>query len=904
MNLARFSSVIAMFLLLTVHSSQTAIAQVSSTASDRFGTNAADFSVNTQSRQTDVNPSTQSGADTNSAQSSRKPPQAMEGDVNVHGTVSAGGVTPPQGFKSGIVVMPASYNPNVGIDVIAAGAKGDCTSDDHDAISRAMAVASANRNAQPLPLRFPRPPGGCYKTSTLVWQGYSMVGEVSTQGDNNGGSIPVQLRSMPGQDLFNVPDVDDVATQVVSRAPYIAHMAWTVDDSVDASGQHPHRKPGRTVNDGVTNGTATVTSSKMQCHPGDVGQGILLTYTDGAVQSSTIKSCNSFQGNSGTSITIASPAKESQAGVQLYISLAGIPANDTVGNCALAIDNRDADTANWKKKGPAALLVYAVFRDMSIQGLSGRNQNHSCGIFTQGGMGSTYGSTFEDMLITGLVYDFAVVPADVNPLSNSSGSNNDFNFWNRMKIAGTYPFIFYNGSYGHISSMQLASATGVQIVSAWTGIETSSGMWEISIPEVEMNTSGGTSMRLEGTLHLVTNTAIGDGGAFTYWDANASNCIGCMLRAPGRGNSTLQMGGALNNIELSDAIDRVSVVDDPALGNRIVGLHAFNPFKGKEYSRPVMLNGARGEYANERTADFLNGSATAPYLNKNDLWVWPHDEAWAGGQPQVVADPASETGYYTRLDANYSTVGTTAWPSHLWVIGTNLPAKINTLWSRVKCPHASPTQTFTMTVWIKQPGGTNDATITSPPLTCSTTYQSVGFPVPMASHPGDHVEIGYTRTDEVDIAWRGWEPTRDDEVASPHENATTSSGSNVTTIKDTPYTGKSSIANVLLYATANDRRIHQYQFCWYHIVLVASGGGTSYGTVTYTSHGHLFSSVRLSGNVSLASQYNDSSAVGDTCRTFAADPNTRVYYSLAMESTAGVATVSYSGKLIDLGPVQ
>ena len=54
-------------------------------------------------------------------------------------------------------------------------AKGDCSTDDHNAIQAAMTTAASY--SPPAVVYFPKSPGACYLTSTLTWNGASFQGQ-------------------------------------------------------------------------------------------------------------------------------------------------------------------------------------------------------------------------------------------------------------------------------------------------------------------------------------------------------------------------------------------------------------------------------------------------------------------------------------------------------------------------------------------------------------------------------------------------------------------------------------------------------------------------------------------------------------------------------------------------------
>ena len=182
-------------------------------------------------------------------------------------------------------VNAASVNASVNgqISVMAFGAKGDCSTDDHNAIMAAQtaAVAYAVNNSLPAAVAFPKPPGGCYLTSTIQWQGVSLIGQPSGNGVNSPHQYNVTIKGMPGQDILH--GADPVTTNPNYNSSWsIKDISFLVDNS--STGTFPHRWPGRWFDDGAmlapvpltfTNGSAVVTGTNSYV----VGQPVQLATT-------------------------------------------------------------------------------------------------------------------------------------------------------------------------------------------------------------------------------------------------------------------------------------------------------------------------------------------------------------------------------------------------------------------------------------------------------------------------------------------------------------------------------------------------------------------------------------------------------------------------------------------------
>ena len=102
-----------------------------------------------------------------------------------------------QGPNFAIHSMNASVNSQINVMASPYNAKGDCVTDDEPAImaAQAAAVAYAANGNTPAALYFPKPPGGCYLTSTIEWQGAPLIGQPNGIASADGG---VRIKGKPG----------------------------------------------------------------------------------------------------------------------------------------------------------------------------------------------------------------------------------------------------------------------------------------------------------------------------------------------------------------------------------------------------------------------------------------------------------------------------------------------------------------------------------------------------------------------------------------------------------------------------------------------------------------------------------------------------------------------------------
>jgi hypothetical protein len=474
----------------------------------------------------------------------------------------------------------------------------------------------------------------------------------------------------------------------------------------------------------------------------------------------------------------AAQATESQTGVTGYLSWGGIPVTETMGVCAFCIDDHDATTAGV----PYALLNGSHFEDFNIVTTSNTAVNHSVAIGAQGKAGAFYNANFIHGRISGFAYGIINYPQDTATTNASNGG--DQNTFRDLNIGCTHPVTIYNSSYSRIGDIQMSGTgnTGFHLLQSHNVNAEPSNIWEIDISEIEQGL-GTINLRIEGYGHTVHRFNASSQG-ITIWDANASICLTCAPRGTSTGfPSTFLVNGTQNTIPIKDSVNQLIISGDPIGGNRITGLRQTSTAGGMSvWTRPVTFLG-RDCVANDRTADFLNGSAAAPFLNMCDLWFWPVDNFPASGvRPILIDDPTSETGMYEKMTVNEILNGTSAWPSGKLIIGStsgqraNLPAKPVTLNIRVKCPSIT---SFTLDPAVYTGTSTLVNDFGAKTITCSTTYTTQSITIDLTSYGGGvnwlRLTYGGVTGNEVDEAWIGISPISGPFTAT---NFTSLSGTN------------------------------------------------------------------------------------------------------------------------------
>ena len=654
------------------------------------------------------------------------------------------------------------------IPVTAYGAVGDCTAagpsanctDNTSAIQAAINAAYTSGGSVYLPVN-PATANAAtvyYVAATLNPKGVSIYGPQGAGGPWGN----VMIRGAAGKDVFAVGD-PSFSGYTTPRTTFVwQDFGIIVDDSVDASANFPHRRPGRVCSDiAATNGSSTITSASCEFDPGDVGQKV--TLSDGTnTLSTSIASVGPSTGYlSNTAYLSTAWSYPTHTGSILYVSIMGLPTTATVGNCGLAYD----DTSNAAAvNGPDQ----AVFRNLSIHTVSMLQQNNTCAFLFQGTGGQPYADTFDNLSIR-TAWGFLAILSDTSG-SGTNAALGDLNELRNVAFETNYPWVSYDGGWTRWYGGQIADARfGPQVLEYNAIQEIDADWWTIDNVELEDQgqvTPGG-GWRIEGLNHKISNTALGGGAILSpaQWDAFDSKCVGCV------DTGGLNITGKLNDIELVDGAD-LATINDTGLGNRCSLGRLFNPASGIEPSvfRSCSATDSRQTQAFAHTGDFVaNGDELTPYNNQADLWMWPEDLVQTGTSYPVVTDSASETGSHLSISAggevdlsvlNQSTI--MVGPANT---GANLPATKVHICARMRADSGSGNVSF----WL-QTGSTQIATI-SPGLT--TTYSTSCFDADLTTLSGQAAAFYlYTSTTPTDLAWISVHPWPNAENVNGAVNAT------------------------------------------------------------------------------------------------------------------------------------
>jgi len=645
-------------------------------------------------------------------------------------------------------VVNANINRVLNVTAAPYNAKGDCITDDHDAIQAALDAAAAVNPM--LTVEFPTPSGGCYYTDTLTYQGQPLQGQFPEGGGvglNVAGSI---IRGKPGKDVFHIPDPN--LSSLPIQAPWsIQHIIIQVDRTVDASASFPHRWPGRwTWNDAsMTAGSPVITSATAQFTPSDAGQPILVKGAGpaGADLSTTILSVTPTWINGDAQVvTLASNASTTVSNVQAYISIAGIPVTQTMGNCGIAGDNFDGKPSHWLGSQNNPRFSSGNLNSIGIVGYNGPDKgNNTCGLYLQGAY-VTYGLDVRNFNIESLGY--GVVFGSVESCTGCSGYDGwiaqDYQKFDHGNINAKYPWISYGGNNWSILDVQLCATYGPQILNT--------GDLDIRIPETECQTTSGSGFRFTGyNVHAYDISELAGPGQTAYLDTRSS-----------RYDNTAATGGTINLYQYGNTVsygaqwDNGTAINDFGIQNDVHS--SWNYFGFGNYTTvPHTWNYTRGgSYVSGIiSADFVKTNPSSPYPNDNDLLSFPEDIKDNFGITHVT-DSLSFTGRAAVQPNNNFAINTNlnVQGGHL-VIGKHFPAGPTTIYAGVRCP--TPVANLQIGAGI---GGGNSF-VFGPTFSCGSSGYVTGYVnIDYSTYAGSSVEYSVYTAGTFYPVYIGWVAVR------------------------------------------------------------------------------------------------------------------------------------------------
>ena len=312
-----------------------------------------------------------------------------------------------------------------------------------------------------------------------------------------------------------------------------------------ASTSSTHRWPGRWFDDGaMTSGSAAFTTNYGEVGCSDIGQAIQVNGAgvSGANLVTTIASVSPCW-SQGTApgwqkITLTASASTTVTNAHSYISLLGLPVTTTIGNCGIAMDDYDANPADFVNTGQKIGSLYPIMDNVVFQTTNGGN-NNSCGLYTQGQWG-LYGLTVKHFNFFSAY--FAVVQGASELNSYYASNSGDFEQWDHGLLTQTYyPWISYNGGEMRWQDVEMTTQTGPQFLQL--GNQWSDVFGGALISGLEFETFGSPATtygaRITGLQHTLNNATIGSGSLVGTIDANNTTCTVC-------GGATIQLYGSGN----------------------------------------------------------------------------------------------------------------------------------------------------------------------------------------------------------------------------------------------------------------------------------------------------------------------------------------------------------------------
>ena len=707
------------------------------------------------------------------------------------------GATTPAGAVANVVngqnIAPNASAPKLSpeLDVTnpAYGAVGDCTgtgspascTDNCTPLTNAFSAARAANVSVLFPINVLSPGQTIYYSSCPINpQGVSFHGPLGSAGQSQAfvSGMAVSVRGAPGKDVFDVPDPGASAPGLLSKGFTVRDIGINVDSTVDASssglGSFPNRLPGKTCFDVVANGTTVITSAvQCQFQPGDVGQALLVNGV-----TTTVASWQSVN-----QVTL-SASVSSGTGLTSYISVDGLSATQTVGNCGFAMDA--SGLAGGYGDGP----LRADFTNVVIQ-INGSPTNKTCGYFFQGNAGP-YQSKWDHDFITG-AFGFVFVPPTTAAAlvgGNTCQGMCDFNEFDDTWVNATYPWISYGGEFDTIKAMQISGAVyGPQILPGNGAVngadEAIPNTWAIDIPEIETpsQTCPGTlttSFRISGRGHIVDRLSTGycaSGTLPTFqWDASYSTVSDFTLAG-----GTFAISGNLNTFDNPFYVAGPPVAYAvTGVGNLLKTCTTSGPSFGVDPGRcqyaglgttvggPPQLS--RGSVVFNRTHDFIEKGAAAYYFNDEDLWFWPNELMDAGQKTTVVSDSSSESGNALSI-AGTNTYSLNGANGTDLFYGSQVPAGKVRFYVMAKA-NTSLSWSATLAAYASGPGYTSLCTL-SPTLTTSYAVYSCDADATSYATQNVYMSLSAAGTgNTISIAWIGIKPWFSDLEVNGPVNAT------------------------------------------------------------------------------------------------------------------------------------
>ena len=549
------------------------------------------------------------------------------------------------------------------INVRDYGAKCDNATDDTTAIQAAFTAAAAGGQ----PVYFP--PGTCYVAGTITYKGQTFYGA---------GEKLSTIRGAPGKDVFVTidPVAGDNGSGQAGWQASVHDIQLQVDSTSDVSASNTNRILGRHFYDAaMTSGSALLTSTQAEFTAGDVGHSIQVNGAgaSGANLVTTIASLVN-PGYNGTTAqaNLAVSASTTVSAATGYLAADSGGVTTTVGNCAFAFLNSDANTAHFVNPSNRG-LIHANFSRVFIASFGQNETNHVCAFYDQIG---AYDTSFEDVTINQTYYGILHLLPTLNQTAGAYSP--DDNAYRRVSITSHIPFISYDGEQDLVDNLQLygsnAGDLGFFLLHANVLGRTDPTNWTINSLFVEPNSSTNAAVDwVTGTGHSFVNGNLASGGTnVVQWDANSSQVLNAT--APNDGtHQVLKLAGSRNQFLLIIS-QPANFASDTGFANSVLA----DAFTGTGFysSRPVALDSPRMPSA-MLGGDFAQGgSAYKSYVSGADLFITPGDIQWSALNPQpaiTLDSTVSPSGQYVVLPQASLAAYFQKVAGQTWQAGVNVP---------------------------------------------------------------------------------------------------------------------------------------------------------------------------------------------------------------------------------------
>lgn len=476
---------------------------------------------------------------------------------------------------------------------------------------------------------------------------------------------------------------------------------------------------------------------------------------------SAVSPCwSNANGGAGTwkTVTLGASATTTVSHAHYYISILDLPVATNIGNCGMAFDNLDSNTADWPNPSQVYGSNHSKLQNVNFNATNGAPAaNNHCGFFDQGVWNSLNTHHSNHVNFYALDYGAVQAPSEINPFLSTGG---DFQTWEHMQFfVDRQPWIVYNGGEGNFLNAQFTTLSGPQFMNAANNFADVPG-WTINIQEMETWGLGGDTrfgLRTEGSgFNIEGEVGISADNNNAGWIDSLFTRCNCFIASL----APIHLYGAGNYITGSTS---TATIDNQGKGNTAWGYNNGGSYpSGIPYPAARTLIKQKGvpNQSGGSEPDFAaDGYPATPYRHE-DLFLQPDDmilgtagtDLWSNlHQTDAAALFGSETFIHSGSNLTQfqpaelsNPIGS---PVGSLTIGTNFPAAPGTLYVSLKCATASVTD-FSLTA---TDGYVATLNIPSCSTTTLTTY---ALPFNLTGRTGNvGIKGSGTATHDFWLAW-------------------------------------------------------------------------------------------------------------------------------------------------------